>query len=135
MINLSKLNKNESLELFKTGGEWLLNLLPQYSLTDKLFNKSKLLNDLKNNSRLYGDNKNRLLELFGKQLFCYTTWYRSYNWFFEYQGLIIGVSCSIRGTDYRVYNSNIYNIKKVNKIVKSFVDDFIDTIHCGIEQR
>lgn len=47
-----------------------------------------------------GDNKKLFMSIFGEVDYCYTTWYRSYNWFVEFMGAVFTISSSVRGTTY-----------------------------------
>lgn len=79
-------------------------------------------------SKLYQDNKQNFKDLFGPQHFCYTTWYRGWVWFFDYKDILFAVTCSIRGTDYRMYYSEDIPEKQICKIVDEFYFGLIDLI-------
>lgn len=78
-------------------------------------------------SSLFGDHKKLFKEKFGKQQFCYTTWYRSWNWVFDYKGCIILVACSVRGTSYTAYPS-MGTAKKPEKVYKEFLNEIKELI-------
>jgi hypothetical protein len=96
MLKQTNIDRKTLLEEYKNV-ECLNKLVVDHLRTSK-----KLTNFMLEAFGLYGDNKKKFKEIFGDQNFCYTTWYRSWNWVFEYKSYFFVASCSIRGTSYWV---------------------------------
>jgi hypothetical protein len=123
MIKLSNLTRKEALSLFETDGEWMWGMYQRIKPISQSYYEENKSVDMKM-SDLCGNLKKEMIHKYGKQLFCYLTWYRSWNWFLDYDGLLIGVNTSIRGTDYRIYDFKHIPKKELVKKIKSFVEEF-----------
>jgi len=64
--------------------------------------------------RIHGDNRKLFQSLYGKCDYAYDSWYRSFNWFVEFQNTVFIISCSRRGADYYlVLNDSNFNYVNV----------------------
>ena len=129
VTKLYNINRKEAINLYENNcGEYLWNHYPKRPKI-KLFNRKQETKELFISSTLCGDNKSDFKEIFGKQKFCYTTWYKGWVWFLIHDGLIISITSSIRGTDYRYYNDKELTKKQIYGKIKSFVDELYEKLN------
>lgn len=82
------------------------------------------------NFNISEDYKKLFMDTFGKVDYCYTTWYRSYNWFVMFKNAVFTVSSSVRGTSY--YLVDIGNNTDVDMLCYSFcieMDKFLKELN------
>ena len=89
---------------------------------------------------VYANHKKRLLNDWGRQDFCFTSWYRSWVWVRKLpSGLRIWVCASNRGMEFQVcsmeYHSYVNSKTQVEKEFIEWWEDFVDTYGCVGDYR
>lgn len=141
MLQLANLTRKEGLHIIEQrSGQHFLSLNPIHEdgvilgiIKRLVFGKDYYYKKIAKLTPLYGKNHKLFTKTFGKQLFCYTTWYRGHYWFFEHKGYIISACTSIRGTDYRIYSNDYLTYNECKKLSKSFVKELLDTIDTTVD--